>query len=122
MLRIIPHLFGSMHANFHDDNLGFAAVGKDGGILATIFYHRVEAVTKGGDSSRILGYAIAHEIGHLLLGSNAHSQAGIMRAYWTHDFLRLAKRQLLLFTPEQVQLMRTRLNARTNPKESLRLT
>ena len=122
MLRIIPHLFGSTHANFHDDNLGFAAVGKEGGILATIFYHRFEAVTKGGDSSRILGYAIAHEIGHLLLGSNGHSQAGVMRAYWSHDFLRRAKRELLLFSPEQGQLMRTHVSARANPKESLRLT
>jgi hypothetical protein len=121
MLRIIPRLFGSTRADFHDDNLGFAAVGKNGGgILATIFYHRVEAVTKGGDSSKVLGNAIAHEIGHLLLGSNAHTDVGIMRAYWSRDLLKHAKNGLLQFTPEQAELMRAHLFARISQKEVLR--
>ncbi len=49
--------------------------------MATVFFHRVEAVTKGGPVAPALGNAIAHELGHLLLGRNAHSPTGIMRAY-----------------------------------------
>src|SRR5215831_12944272 len=30
----------------------------------------------------VLGAIIAHEAGHLLLGENSHSSAGIMRARW----------------------------------------
>ena len=31
---------------------------------------------------KILGHAIAHEVGHVLLGTNGHSVGGLMRARW----------------------------------------
>jgi hypothetical protein len=34
---------------------------------------------------------VAHEIGHLLLGTSKHSKEGLMRALWSHDELRGAK-------------------------------
>jgi hypothetical protein len=92
MIRIIPQLFRSARARFHNGHLGFAATGKEGGVLATIFLDRVEAITKGGNPSRVLGYAMAHEIGHLLLGQNAHSATGLMRAYWSREDLKMAHR------------------------------
>ncbi len=119
LLRIVPKLLGSMRADFRDNNLGFAAVGADGGVLATIFYHRVEALTRGGDSSKILGHAIAHEIGHLLLGSKAHTETGIMRGYWSRDYLKLADRGLLLFTQQQIDLMHIRFMARASQPNSI---
>jgi hypothetical protein len=111
MLRIVPRLFGSTRNPFREDNLGFAAVDEDGGILATVFYHRVEVLTRGGNTSKLLGHAIAHEIGHLLLGSKAHTDKGIMRAYWSKDYLKSINRGQLLFTPEQVNLIHTHLTA-----------
>src|SRR5262245_54478017 len=75
MLRIIPQLFGSMRADFREDHLGFAPSSEEGGVLATIFFHRVEVLTRGGATAPLLGNAIAHELGHLLLGSNAHSRS-----------------------------------------------
>ena len=68
-LRIISKLFGSTRSQFRSDHLGFAAVSKQGGELATIFYDRIESVGKGGDLTSLLGLATAHELGHLLLGS-----------------------------------------------------
>ncbi len=38
----------------------------------------------------ILGHAAAHEIGHLLLGSNSHSPQGLMRARWSRQDLQNA--------------------------------
>ena len=38
----------------------------------------------------ILGHAAAHEIGHLLLGSNSHSPFGLMRARWSGQDLQNA--------------------------------
>jgi hypothetical protein len=68
------------------DLLGSAMVDVDGraGTLATIYLDRVEwlAGQARTDSGQLLGRAIAHEIGHLLLGTSSHACAGLMRARW----------------------------------------
>ena len=35
------------------------------------------------DNARLLGRAMAHEIGHLLLGTTHHASRGLMRGVWT---------------------------------------
>jgi len=37
----------------------------------------------GVDEATLLGRAVAHEIGHLLLGTSQHADAGLMRAHWS---------------------------------------
>ena len=61
-----------------------------GGVLMTVdpFPVRSVAGRRLDSSSTLLGRAIAHEIGHLLLGSGEHSRMGLMRALWSHDELR----------------------------------
>lgn len=39
------------------------------------------------DKGQILGYAIAHEIGHVLLNLKAHTKRGVMQANWNRDAL-----------------------------------
>ena len=67
--------------------LGHALVeaGEHTGVLATVYVDRVRrvAATTGTDEAVLLGRAIAHELGHLLAGSNAHARTGLMRAKWT---------------------------------------
>ena len=58
----------------------------------------------------ILGGVMAHELGHLLLGSNSHSRAGIMRAHWQGEELNLLSRGNLRFTSEQGEHMRGKLS------------
>ena len=60
----------------------------------------------GNEIPLILGDVIAHELGHLLLGTNSHSPTGIMCANWDHDYLTLALRGRQLFLPEQAASMR----------------
>jgi hypothetical protein len=57
---------------------------KRGGSFATVFANRVRwfADASGVDFSTVLGRAIAHEIGHLVMGSTAHPASGLMRAVW----------------------------------------
>jgi hypothetical protein len=57
----------------------------------------------------ILGSVIAHEMGHLLLGSNAHAISGIMRAQWGIDELLRIIMGALVFLPEQSKRMRARI-------------
>jgi len=83
-----------------DDNAGF---------IANVFYKRLEALRASVACSRgtILGNVIAHELGHLLLGRNSHSEAGIMSANWQRDsqIVRL-RAGSLIFTPQEAQRIR----------------
>ena len=51
------------------------------GINLWVFYPRIRAYSAelGLDRSELLGYVMAHELGHLLLPDGAHSLAGLMR-------------------------------------------
>jgi hypothetical protein len=56
---------------------------------AFIFYDRVAALrTSTRFVPTILGRVMAHEITHLLLGSESHSEVGLMRGQWNADDLR----------------------------------
>ena len=59
------------------------------GTLSTVFVDRVDWLASTGKAGRalVLGRAIAHEIGHQLLGSNAHTPKGLMRETWTAEEL-----------------------------------
>jgi len=85
----------------------------------TIFFHRIEAVSKGSSAAPILGNAIAHELGHLLLGPRAHSPTGVMTPHWSRDFLKLASRDFLRFTPEQAERLRAQVSALMKRQEFL---
>ena len=75
-------------------SMGFSLVGIAGTapFLATVYVDRVESVARGAgiDRRRVLGLAIAHEIGHVLLNSNSHAASGLMRADWSRHELRRA--------------------------------
>jgi hypothetical protein len=62
------------------------------GSLASIYVNRVVALASrcGISTATLMGRAVAHEIGHLLLGTSAHTPAGLMRAAWTQTALRRA--------------------------------
>ncbi|HET9178676.1 MAG TPA: hypothetical protein VFQ24_10015 [Terriglobia bacterium] len=68
------------------------------GGTANVFYDRVEHISSlwDLDPGKILGDAIAHELGHLLLGAN-HSDQGIMKALWSVEDLEMAKSGKLWF-------------------------
>jgi hypothetical protein len=68
----------------------------------------------------ILGGVVAHELGHLLLGSNSHGHTGIMRAHWEHEQLRSLAMGNLLFTTEEAEHMRGKVIA-TRSANSRRL-
>jgi hypothetical protein len=59
-------------------------VSNQGGSLCRIFVDRVHnlAASAGVDRGTLLGRAMAHEVGHLLLGTNEHSRYGLMRPRW----------------------------------------
>ena len=107
VLRILSER-GSERKEFRDSHIGFALPAEEGGIHARILYPKVQSVAEneGIKQDQLLGHAIAHEIGHLLLNSGGHSSAGLMRARWDSKDLIRASRGELLFTALQAEAMR----------------
>ena len=90
--------------------LGFALIDpqQKTGTMATVYLDRVRwlAQASGTSESILLGRAIAHEIGHLLIGSNRHSATGLMRAVWSRADLEGGQRDQWLFAPADVTAIR----------------
>lgn len=61
------------------------------------------------DVSALLGRAIAHEIGHLLLGTADHPTGGLMRALWSQDELRGLKPSHWRFSSGEAARMLSRI-------------
>jgi len=81
-LRLVPACPATI-AQFGSQTLGIAAQAQEGTRAAAgVFYDRVQKLARGDAASTamILGHAMAHELGHLLLGTNSHSPVGLMRA------------------------------------------
>jgi hypothetical protein len=77
---------------------------------AFVFYDRVltSAHDREQDVARVLAYAMAHEMGHLLLPPPAHSPVGIMRSEWDSDDLRHIASGSLQFTALQANAIRAK--------------
>lgn len=108
-LRIAKHSL-----NLNEFTMGVSYLSADGiGCYADLFYDRAEHFHEisGASLASILGHAIAHELGHLLLGTNSHSPAGIMRARWQPADLASASKGALLFSALESRAMKNKLNA-----------
>jgi hypothetical protein len=92
----------------HPEACGMAYLVKetDRGWLATAFSDRIGSVATrvGIDPGTLLGLVIAHEIGHLLLGSGYHGWTGIMRADWPGPLLDRTGQQWRFSTLEAARL------------------
>ena len=76
---------------------------------ATVFRERVlAALDPAGPCTEaaLLGHAIAHELGHLLLGTSSHTPAGLMAGRWHATDLDHAASGWLQFSPAEAARMR----------------
>jgi hypothetical protein len=99
---------GNVPAGYLPGALGRAFPESQIGVNAMIFYDRVERLkqTDEMDLTTVLGLAMAHEIGHVLLRSSAHSQGGIMKSPWTKTDVQHAAVRLSKFTALQREAIR----------------
>ena len=101
-----------MHGRSTSEVFGVAFLSADGaGCYSDVFSDQAMELHASWNVALadILGNVMAHELGHLLLGSNSHSGIGIMRAHWQGEELRRLARGSLWFTNEQADRMRGRL-------------
>jgi hypothetical protein len=67
--------------------------GNEPGRIGYVFYNAVSAMAIQHDLSvgTLLGYAMAHELGHLLLPLGAHGKAGVMRGNWDANDMKMIR-------------------------------
>jgi len=69
----------------HPGALAYSLPFNKAGNRVVIFYDRV-LTSMNQPSPELLAHVIAHEIGHMLIGTLSHAPAGVMRAHWQrHD-------------------------------------
>ena len=78
------------------------AEGGMAGTMADAYYGAIEQFARAhlADPAEVLGYVVAHELGHLLLGPG-HSAGSIMTAAWDGKTLAAARQRWLTFSQAQ---------------------
>lgn len=83
IMRIVRAPEGKIDSN---DVFGYSLVNTESrrGTLATVFGDRINTAANRVrlPQGTLLARAMAHELGHLLLGTSEHSSEGLMRAIW----------------------------------------
>ena len=104
-LRILPKTAGKMQ----DGGQAFVAAR-----IANIFWNRVEeqAQRLNVSAARVMAHTVAHELGHLLLGSNSHSSVEIMTARWDAPTMTRICQEGLYFNSQQSELIRSEVGNR----------
>ena len=101
-----------------DSIIGFAAVERGvGGRVAYVIYDRIKefASDTDVDDMRMMGIVMAHEIGHLLMMHQSHSDTGLMRGRWERSEFRADRPFDLEFSDPQALEIRRTLAGETAP-------
>ena len=108
--------------NLTAETFGISYLNEAGkGCYSEIFAGQVEGLrADAGLRAMILGHVMAHELAHLLLGTNSHAAAGIMRAKWHAADFRGSSEGELLFSSKESDLMREKLFLAWNTQEIVR--
>jgi hypothetical protein len=74
------------------------------GVRVVIYYDRVIAAVNTQNPA-VLGYTIAHEVGHVLLGTDSHATSGVMLAHWRQGDYSRMETHALIFTAGDIDKM-----------------
>lgn len=119
-VNILPRSMTAL-AKLPKSALGLTPMTREGECVtfASVYYDRIEQAVRytAASTSQILGYSIAHELGHMLLRTTHHSSTGIMIADWKLVDVRHAAQGLVGFTPQQEESMRAEMAAREKTQQ-----
>jgi len=94
------------------------------GMLSTVLADRVKrhAARARVPFGTLLGRTIAHELGHLILGTTDHTDDGLMQARWSDRALRLDMKRDLRFTAFDAEKMAAMLADRRSAAATVAIT
>ena len=94
-------------AKASSEALALAAPFSDAGTQITVIYDRIlTRAARPGLAQALLAHVLAHEIGHLLQGTNWHARTGVMKAHWNGQDYGEMERKPLAFTSDDLDLIR----------------
>jgi hypothetical protein len=114
ILNLVPHSM-SKGLRVKDEVEGLAVDGPDRfSGHAWVFFDRAKEVAAKHllNLANVLGSLMAHELGHLLLGSSSHSKIGLMRAGWSREEFIAANRGELGFSASERERIQKGVEAR----------
>jgi hypothetical protein len=90
--------------------LGQSMADHQGGTYASVFMERIQDAAAEANVPRdiVLAYAVAHEVGHLLLGSDAHTPRGVMKGNWDRKDYEAMNQNQFHFVEGQAHLLASR--------------
>lgn len=92
------------------------------GVHVRIFYDRLSVARWLCPPALLLAHVLAHEIGHILQGSDQHSGSGVMKSCWDpFDYPKMA-RHPLPFSELDIEMIYRGPEARINPLRELDLS
>ncbi len=91
---------------FHPEAMAYASPYGTSEPRIHVFLDRVQRSGGALPPGVLLGYVIAHELGHVLEGIDRHSTEGIMQAHWEHVQLEQMAMRQFPFSPEDAELIR----------------
>jgi hypothetical protein len=111
------HLLDKRPVTLSGDGMGFALLTHaphNEGSYAAVSWQAIDRLVDSMevDAVPVLGAAMAHELGHLLLGSQAHSRDGVMAAHLRTLQLAQAARGELRFSEVQAEAIRAEIRRR----------
>ena len=103
-VRLLP-----AHRTAERGSFGYSYVdtAQRSGVLSTLFIDRIFAAAARihGDRGVLIGRVMAHELGHLLLGTTSHDTRGLMRGLWLDQTLQRNEPEDWSFSREDVAMM-----------------
>ncbi|HSB15585.1 MAG TPA: hypothetical protein VLE22_14095 [Bryobacteraceae bacterium] len=98
--------------------LGLALLSGPEAVYATISYPRVQRCIarqfiSTASAGQVLGHAMAHEVGHILLGAGSHSENGLMRPTWDERALNDVSKGILGFSRDEARHIQGEVDRRT---------
>jgi hypothetical protein len=109
VIRVVPE-WGKNKTSASLKKLGMSVAGQNGGDYGTVFFKAAEEMASEANlpPTTVLAYAAAHEVGHLLLGAQAHTSRGLMKATWEGDDFRAMAQNDFYFSPQQARELSAR--------------
>jgi hypothetical protein len=120
---IFVHLMDAPIQPAHGNQLHRALLGRanHNTASAAVFYKTACAIEQNAPRvvtrGQILGHGLAHEIGHLLLATDAHSLAGIMKENYDTDDLFAMGKGHLFFAASESRVIRKRILSSSGPSD-----
>lgn len=103
--EVIEAVMEAPDEHYEPGALASAKLGVHSGTRIEVFGNRIRNSPRDAATANMLGYALVHEITHIVEGVNRHSESGIMKANWDEYDRQLIRGNSLHFADEDLRMI-----------------